>query len=77
MNQNRYTPIEQSAPRTIKVPEIMERLGVGEVAVYRMLKNRQIPAIRVGRNWIISRCAYERWESTIGEVGSDAMLQGL
>jgi hypothetical protein len=33
-----------------------------------MLRDRTIPNIRYGRRFIISRVAFERWESTIGET---------
>lgn len=52
---------------TITVPEICERLGICEETVYDMLRNHEIPNIRHGHRFIISRVAYERWESTIGE----------
>ncbi len=55
---------------TITVPEISERLGICEETVYDMLRDGSIPNIRYGRRFIISRVAYERWESTIGEVTS-------
>jgi excisionase family DNA binding protein len=55
---------------TITVPEISERLGICEETVYDMLRDGSIPNIRYGRRFIISRVAYERWESTIGEVAS-------
>jgi len=44
----------------------MERLGVGEATVYDLLRRREIPALRLHRNWIISRYAYEQWERTFG-----------
>jgi len=53
---------------TITVPEICERLGICEESVYDMLRTRQIPNIRYGRRFIISRAAYERWEASIGET---------
>ena len=52
---------------TITVPEISERLGICEETVYEMLKAREIPNIRHGRRYIVSRAAFERWEQTIGE----------
>ncbi len=55
---------------TITVPEISERLGICEETVYDMLRDGSIPNIRYGRRFIISRVAYERWESSIGEVAS-------
>jgi len=61
-------PDQTDFPRTtITVPEISHRLGLCEECVYQMLKSREIPNIRHGRLFIISRAAYERWEQTIGE----------
>jgi excisionase family DNA binding protein len=50
----------------ISVPEIASRLGIGRLAVYAMLEQEIIPAIRLGRRWIITRHAYEYWERTCG-----------
>jgi excisionase family DNA binding protein len=50
----------------ISVEEIAARLKIGRIAVYSMLENRIIPAIRLGRRWIITRHAYEQWERTCG-----------
>lgn len=50
----------------ISVPEIKDRLGIGRQAVYAMLEQRIIPAVRLGRRWIITRYAYEQWERTCG-----------
>ncbi len=52
---------------TITVPEIAERLGLGEETVYEMLDANEIPHIRHGRRYVISRAAFLRWEDTIGE----------
>lgn len=50
----------------ITVPEIARRLGVGRLGVYAMLEQRIIPAVRLGRRWIITRHAYQQWERTCG-----------
>ena len=50
----------------ICVPEIAARLNIGRGSVYEMLEQGIIPAIRVGRRWIITRHAYEEWERTCG-----------
>jgi len=50
----------------ISVPEIAKRLKIGRLAVYAMLEQGFIPAIRLGRRWIITRQAYMTWESTCG-----------
>ena len=59
--------ITQRQPRArIAVPEIAERLQLGRMAVYSMLEQGIIPAIRLGRRWIVTRYSYERWERTCG-----------
>jgi len=57
-----------SSPRSgrITVSEIAGRLDIGRLAVYAMLEQGIIPAIRLGRRWIITRRAYEQWERTCG-----------
>ena len=54
----------------ISVPEVARRLAIGRAAVYEMLEKCIIPAIRLGRRWIITRHAYERWERTCGKKSS-------
>jgi excisionase family DNA binding protein len=46
----------------ITVLQIAERLSIGRSAVYTMLEHQIIPAIRLGRRWIITRNAYQQWE---------------
>src|SRR5258708_848303 len=48
------------------VEEIAHRLDIGRVAVYTMLEQGIIPAIRLGRRWIVTRYAFENWERTCG-----------
>jgi excisionase family DNA binding protein len=48
------------------VDEITRRLDIGRVAVYAMLEQGIIPAIRLGRRWIVTRHAFENWERTCG-----------
>ena len=48
------------------VEEIARRLDIGRLAVYKMLEQGIIPAIRLGRRWIVTRHAFENWERTCG-----------
>jgi excisionase family DNA binding protein len=48
------------------VEEISLRLDIGRQAVYTMLEQGIIPAVRLGRRWIITRHAFEDWERTCG-----------
>ncbi len=60
---------------TITVPEISERLGICEETIYEMLHSHEIPNIRHGHRFIISRTAYERWEATIGEQAQSSVAK--
>ena len=48
------------------VEEIAHCLDIGRMAVYAMLEQGLIPAIRLGRRWIVTRHAFENWERTCG-----------
>jgi excisionase family DNA binding protein len=50
----------------ISVIEIAERLALGRQTVYAMLAEKIIPAIRLGRRWVVTRYAYEEWERSCG-----------
>jgi excisionase family DNA binding protein len=53
----------------ITVEEIASRLQLGRLAVYALLKSGEIPAIRLGRRWIITRFSHETWEHYCGVSG--------
>jgi excisionase family DNA binding protein len=53
----------------ITVEEIASRLQLGRLAVYALLESGEIPAIRLGRRWIITRFSYETWEHNCGVSG--------
>lgn len=65
-NEPRSEMLPSSVTGRISVPEIAQRLNIGRQAVYAMLEQRIIPAVRLGRRWIITRYAYEQWERTCG-----------
>jgi excisionase family DNA binding protein len=52
--------------KRMTVIRIATRLGVGKMAVYKMLEQGILPGLRIGRRWIITRQAYEQWERTCG-----------
>jgi excisionase family DNA binding protein len=54
------------ATARITIPEIAKRLSIGRLAVYSMLERGIIPAIRIGRRWLVTRFAYENWERRCG-----------
>jgi hypothetical protein len=48
---------------------------VGRLAVYALLDRGEIPAIRLGRRWIVTRHAYEQWERTCGTKSEHTAVQ--
>jgi len=60
-------------PSTIlTVPEVCEYLHVSQATVYRLLRRKNIPAFRIGKNWRFNIGELERWidqESLPGEPG--------
>jgi len=50
----------------LSVEAIARRLDVGRLAVYAMLEQGLLPGFRLGRRWIITRNAYDKWERTCG-----------
>jgi excisionase family DNA binding protein len=43
------------------VSEVIAALGVGRNAVYAGLRNGDIPSVRVGKLYLISRDRFEKW----------------
>jgi len=40
--------------RYITIPELARLLGVSRIAIYNRVKKGQIPAIKIGRNYVIA-----------------------
>ena len=40
--------------RYITIPELARLLGVSRIAIYNRVKKGQIPAMRIGRNYVIT-----------------------
>ena len=57
-------------PSRISAEEIMEDLGLGRERVYRMLKSKIIPNVKLGRTFLVTRFAYENWKRTCGEAST-------
>jgi excisionase family DNA binding protein len=51
----------------ISILQIAARLSIGRMAVYKMLERGIIPAIRLDRQWIVTRQAFDEWERTCGQ----------
>ena len=55
----------------ITIPELAGRLGVSRIAVYKKVKNGQIPAIRVGRRYVISSKTVKELQQPVNEIDLD------
>ena len=44
-----------SGKQYISIPQLAEILGISRIAVYRKVKNGQIKAVRIGRNYAIPK----------------------
>lgn len=45
----------------LSVADICEYMGVSAFVVTRMLRARELPAVKVGREWRVSRLDFENW----------------
>lgn len=54
--------------------EAARYLGIGEHQMLQLLREREIPAIRLGRRWIVSRKALDRWLETRSEQYAEIEL---
>lgn len=50
----------------LTINDIARRLHIGKMTVYEMLEKGQIPGIRVGKRWLVTRAAYQKWEERCG-----------
>jgi excisionase family DNA binding protein len=44
--------------------EVLEYLRINARTVYRLIRNGEIPAVRIGRQWRIRRNDLDRWLET-------------
>jgi excisionase family DNA binding protein len=52
--------MDHALPLTRTVPEAAALLGIGRNAAYEAVRNGAIPAIRIGRRWLVPVLALER-----------------
>jgi excisionase family DNA binding protein len=53
-------PAPQTQFDTLTVEEVAARLRIGRNQAYEAVREKIIPAIRVGERWLIPRAAFER-----------------
>ena len=45
----------------LSVADICDYMGVSSFVVTRMLRNRELPGVKMGREWRVSRLDFEDW----------------
>lgn len=50
-----------TTPRLMVVSELAEYLHVHQGTIYRLIKRRKLPAIRVGSDWRFSVAQIDKW----------------
>lgn len=50
-----------TAPEILTVAEVADYLQISRVTLYKLLKNHQLPAFRLGSDWRFRRAAIETW----------------
>jgi excisionase family DNA binding protein len=45
----------------LTLPEVAKLLRVHESTIYRLLRRRELPAFKIGRDWRFRRDSIERW----------------
>ena len=62
-------PVDPNLDQYISIPDYARQLGVSRITVYNRVKNGQIPARKVGRNYVILRL--HRTGEASGEVSAE------
>jgi excisionase family DNA binding protein len=55
--------LKDEQPSILTLENIADYLRVHPSTIYRMLKKRQLPAFKVGRDWRFYRESIDRWRS--------------
>ena len=62
--------------RVYTIQELAEHLRVHPTTIYRLLRERKLPAFRVGTNWRFHAVAIEQWEQTQSSGSPMATARG-
>lgn len=54
--------------------EDLEKFGFRRSCAYKMLKKGQIPALRIGRKYVIPRAKFEAWFEAQGQRALDKAM---
>jgi excisionase family DNA binding protein len=70
------TTKEKEYPVIMTVHDVSEYLRMSEAKVYRLVKERQIPVVRIGRTWRFRKDLLDQWLSPCTESSMDSDLNG-
>ena len=51
----------QITEKLLKIQDVCEYFSVTDETVYRWIKNRDLPAIRIGKQWFFKKEEIEAW----------------
>ncbi len=51
-------------PEFLTTDEVLEYLRINARTVYRLIRNGELPAVRIGRQWRIRRLDLDQWLET-------------
>ncbi len=53
--------------RTLRIPEVAKRLGIGETKCYQLARAGVLPSVRLGHRVLVPVSAFERWLEALAE----------
>ena len=59
LDNNDFEPTEHRT--VLRVPDLMEYLGIGRDAAYALMRSKTFPSIRLGKTYIVTITELERW----------------
>ena len=63
--------IREEASLTYTVDEVATLLGVARGVAYDNVRNGLIPAVRVGRRWLVPRSRFHAWLDATNSAATD------
>lgn len=63
---------KDTGSEAISVEQLADRLGIGRNQAYDAVRSGLIPALRIGRRWVIPRASFERLLATTPAGASTA-----
>ncbi|MBC8505981.1 MAG: helix-turn-helix domain-containing protein [Chloroflexi bacterium] len=59
-------------PEIMTVSEVAEYLRMGQSTIYKLLKEKRIPAFKIGGSWRFKRTALDKWIAQGSENAHDS-----